>query len=277
MKNLLLAVDFSQTSISAFFYAAKLASELNARLNVLHSIVPVVTDTGVVSPTYSVQNELAGERLQYFLNEIPKQKNFDVPDIEIVTHLINGPAVLAISTFAQENQIDMIIMGTIEKTNIFGRMIGSVTKSTINNVKCPVLLIHKNTRYTKPQRIVFGIDKKGDLDEALERFNEVNNKLKTYTEFVHIKADKSASLTSVKNEIITELVEKETAKYSFEIKAIDGDNPAHDIIDYCIFSKADMLVMIHHERNYFQRVYSGSLSISAAENIHLPILIIPSK
>jgi len=278
MKNILVAIDFSETSKTAYFYALRLAEELGAKLSILHSIsIPIPTDTGIVSTSYEIPLKIAEDRIDYFVYKLPLEKHIRIPNIEIESYIITGAPAYTISQFAKENDVDLIIMGTIEKSSIIGRMVGSITSATVNKSECPVLLIHKNTRYVKPKNIVFGLDHKGNLEEALAKFNDINNQLMSFTEFVHVKGKRKELIALVKSEVVHELVDEKTAEYSFEIKAIDGDNPAQDIIDYCVFSKSDLLVLIHHEANFFKRLFTKSISLNAAELIHLPVLIIPSK
>lgn len=276
MKNILVAVDFSENSFSAFYYACQLTKELNSTLTVLHSVsLPMATDSGMLPVGYSMPYNEAKNHLDYFVDQLAKDKKIDLPKITIHKEVITGPAAFTLASYADENNVDLIIMGTIEKSNAFSRMIGSVTSATINEANCPVLLIHKNTRYKKPNKIVFAVDHKGDVEEYVEVFNKINNHLHAYTEFIHVKPMNKKSIQITKSELVHELVEQEETEYSFEIKEIDGNNPITDIIDYCVFSKADMLVMVHHEINFFRRIFQGSTSFKTAENIHLPVLIIP--
>lgn len=125
--------------------------------------------------------------------------------------------------------------------------------------------------------MIFGIDKEGNIEDSLETFYDLNSKLRGYTEFVYIDKPENKTLAEVKKEIIEELTEDNQANFSFEIKRVDGNDPSQDLIDYCLFSKADILVLIHREKNFFSRMFSGSTSFRAAEKIHLPIIIIPEN
>jgi len=276
MKNILVAIDFSDTSIAVFNYAVQLAKELDSKLTLMHVIsIPMATESGLISPAYSIPYNVATERLEYFVENVPKEKDIDVSNIEIIKRIEAGTPAFSIPQVAEELDADLIVMGTISKSGIFSRMIGTVTTATINNAPCPVMLIHRNTRYTKPQKLVFGIDTEGNLEESLESFNELNESFKGYTEFVHVNTNDGKSISGTKHEIVEELVEENEVNYSFEIKQIDGKNPSQDIIDYCLFAKADLLVLVHHEKNLFERMFTGSSSFKAAEKIHLPVLIIP--
>lgn len=277
MKHILVAIDFSQTSISAFYYASKLAELMKARLTVLHVVsIPLTTETGIISASYSIPFNVANEKMDYFINELPQEHNLQIPDIQIDSVVETGSPVITIATYTKENDVDLLVMGTIEKSSIFQRVLGSVTSATINSISIPVLLIHRNTQFVKASKSVFGIDDKGNLEDALEHYNKLNKYMNAYTEFVHIKSEDNVSMGLVKSEIIHELMDEEEVQYAFEIKEIPGDSPDQDIVDYSIFSKADLLVLIHHEKNIFQRLFRGSTSFSAANKIHIPVLIIPN-
>lgn len=54
-------------------------------------------------------------------------------------HLAKGHANIAIPRFAQENDIELIVMGTIGRTGIPGLFIGNTAEAVLSNVDCSVL------------------------------------------------------------------------------------------------------------------------------------------
>ncbi len=277
MKHLLAAIDYSKTSMSTFLYATHLAERLGAKLTVLHIVaIPLHSETGLLSADYSIPYQVAKEKMQYFVYELAKLQHIEIPKIDIETVVETGSPALEIAAYAKEHEVDMILMGTISKSSVFQRVLGSVTSASINAAPCPVLLIHDNTNFVIPKKVVIGIDNEGQISSALDQYIQLNTILESYTEFVHIQIEQNESIHSVKKEIIHELLDENKVPFAFEIKQVSGQNPSQDIVDYSIFSKADMLVLIHHDKNIFHRVFSGSVSFKTAQKIHLPVLIIPN-
>ena len=278
MKTILVPVDFSETSFNALFYACKLAELVGANITALHVVsIPMPSEMGIVGMSYNMNQDEAHSLLDLFVAKLPEEKGMPLPAVDIARRVQGGVPAVTIAEVSKEIEADLIVMGTIEKSFVFQRMVGSVTSATINNSHCPVLLIHKNTLFRKPRKIVFAIEEKGHITSAIEKFRKFNEDLKSFTEFVHLQDTKKYEIDHVQKEIIHSLIEENPVDYSFEVKTVDGPNVEEDLVDYCLFSKADLLVMVHHEVNIFRRIFGRSTSFTIPEKLHLPILIIPGS
>jgi universal stress protein A len=61
--------------------------------------------------------------------------------IKADTHIRVGNAVEEIVAFAEENKVDLIVMGTHGHTGIKAMLAGSVTEKVVRTAKCPVLSV----------------------------------------------------------------------------------------------------------------------------------------
>ena len=67
--------------------------------------------------------------------------NYDLPKLDYRMHLLKGDAKEAIPAVAQENDVDLIIMGTVARTGISGFFIGNTAENVLNQVDCSVLTV----------------------------------------------------------------------------------------------------------------------------------------
>ena len=58
-----------------------------------------------------------------------------------ITHIIKGDAKNELAKFSVKQNIDLIVMGTIEKVGIEGFLIGSTAETLINQAECSILAI----------------------------------------------------------------------------------------------------------------------------------------
>ena len=119
IRRILVPTDFSVHSEEALAYAKELALLFNAQLDLLHAVaIPAqVTfyDTGLFS-IYEYQPQLeayAHEQLHAFY------ENSGGPDIKRVTYTVAyEPEATSISRFADENNCDLVVMGTHGRTGM---------------------------------------------------------------------------------------------------------------------------------------------------------------
>ena len=144
-KKMLFATDYSQASDYALRYATWLASCscMQARLLIVHvsELEPYpVGESSVVEPQPNPQ-EL--ERLKAV---VPKD-----PGVRYEHHLLHGspgsaeitkPAEV-ILRFAQEEHVDIIVLGTHGRSGLSHLLMGSVAESVIRHADCPVVTIRQ--------------------------------------------------------------------------------------------------------------------------------------
>jgi nucleotide-binding universal stress UspA family protein len=142
-KTILLPTDFSDESLYALSYAADLARLFNAKLYILHVIYDIEKASNLHVPHPSI-TELyedlkahAKKNLESFGIDIRE----DLKDTETV--VLRGIPYEEIIKFAQEKNIDLIIIGTLPKSGIERFFVGSTTQRVIRNAPCPVLVVTK--------------------------------------------------------------------------------------------------------------------------------------
>lgn len=272
--RILVPVDFHLTSFSAFLYANAIAKHLDAEITLLHIINGSFNTNEVLQyqPLLNLENSRK-KQLKYFCEEYPKEEGIELEDIK--THYVVrfGIPGFTLADYANDNAYDMVIMGTRDKHGFFDKLLGSVSSLAIKMTKCPVMLIHENTKFQDLKKIVFAFDSKGDLDDTLEDYIKFNKAFKATTDFVHVQISDDDNPSVQEEEIVSDLLEDQGVPFSFKIKNIDGKEVSRALKDYCLFEKADMLVMMHRNKGLFERIFQRNESIRLAQEFHLPVLI----
>lgn len=270
--KILVPVDLYDTSHSAFEYALQFADTVDANITLLHVINSVYNTNDVVSyDPYEEMKASANKKLEDFVSKYSSDASY--PKVYTKIEVIFGIPGIAIPEFAQTHNQDIIIMGVRDKHGIFDRMLGSASAETIKEAKCPVMLIHPETLYKKPEKILFAFDKKTDLDDALEDYKAINNILKAKTDFLHINIKEKDDISAQKAEIVKELFEKDDPQFAFEIKTLSGNNILTGLNDYCFFEKIDIVSMIHRNEGLFSSFLRRDKSIQLAQKFHLPVIV----
>ena len=272
--KILVPVDFFETSFAAFSYARSLANEVDGEIVLLHIINGMMnTNEAFMHDPRGKIEQISNDRLESFVQNFPKVKGKDLKDLKITKIAIFGIPGIAVSDYAEANDIDLIVMGTRDKHGIFDRLLGSVSITTIKEAQCPVILIHKSTKWKKPEKILFTLDKDSDLKAPLDQYVKLNNKLNAHTDFLHIDIKSKDDIEEQKKKIISRLFENDNVSFSFEVKRLTGNALKSSLSHYCMFEKIDLITMVHRNKGALEQLFSKSKSVEIGTSIFLPILI----
>ena len=144
ITRILVPVDFSPHSDRALAYAARLAGQVGASVELLH----VVEDPfvgGVFTTEIYVPN--VPEMIQGFINEastrLESLKTAMFPHgSDVTTAVMVGHAANTIVERAASSGFDLIVMGTHGRTGFSHLFMGSVAERVVRTAACAVLTLH---------------------------------------------------------------------------------------------------------------------------------------
>ncbi|MCL2123671.1 MAG: universal stress protein [Desulfovibrionaceae bacterium] len=140
LSKILCAVDLSEHSKQVAQYAAMLAKSTGAQLIVIYTAPSLSQYVGFHVPPNTIENFVgeivsgAEKSMETFVAE-----NF--AGLPVVSKVLIGYAAEEIINRADEEDVDMIIMGTHGRKGIDRILFGSVAEKVVKNAKQPVLTI----------------------------------------------------------------------------------------------------------------------------------------
>jgi nucleotide-binding universal stress UspA family protein len=143
MRNVLVPVDFSDTSMNAVTYATKMLTGVYGVNLVLYHMYE--------KPE---QAETAWKELKKLRASL-----FDVGIVKTIEHAEPGRDLTAcLEKFVKENKIDLVIMGIKGRTKLEQKIIGNHTLELIYKNLCPVLIVPASATFNKLKNIVLASD-----------------------------------------------------------------------------------------------------------------------
>jgi len=145
IKNILLGSDFSPKSNIAFQYAIEFQKQYNATLTVLNVNEDFLSKDEMVMSRVSVEkvkktNEELALNTKKKFDELLSDLNINTSlDIKIIQR--EGAASDEIIEYSENNNIDIIIIGSNGHSAIEELFVGSTAKRIIDNSKIPVLVV----------------------------------------------------------------------------------------------------------------------------------------
>ncbi len=143
ISKILVAVDGSEASMDAADYAISISKQYSAELYALHVIHPGDIDLfGATGETSSADYHKihADKEAQKYLDKVKLKANKE--DIHLITEVIastNTPG--GIADYAEDKEIDLIVIGTRGKSGFKKLLVGSVASGVVSYAHCPVMVI----------------------------------------------------------------------------------------------------------------------------------------
>jgi len=142
VEKILCPVDFSEHSLYALQTATEMAAKFSAKLYLMHVLTPVpIMPTSPHPVDFDVpgyQKELE-KNAQKNLDELLKNK---IPgDVQAEKVLKLGSPAHEINKFAEDEQLDLVVVSTHGHTGLQHLVFGSVAEKIIRHAHCPVLTL----------------------------------------------------------------------------------------------------------------------------------------
>jgi nucleotide-binding universal stress UspA family protein len=137
-NNILLAVDGSEYSHRAIEYAKSLTELYGANLWLVHVFSNTSDLLGYEDfEKLYAKRKSAGQAVLDSAKKILGSTTFKVHE-----ELLEGSEAEAILSTAENNQVDLIVMGTRGFGAVKGLLVGSVSRKVIHLSTCPVMVVH---------------------------------------------------------------------------------------------------------------------------------------
>lgn len=298
LKRILFPTDFSECALQAFNYALDLAKRFNAELHVLHAIVNH-SYAGYFSPDQEQLYKNLRKNAEHLMDGLFEDCTID----NIKVEKLYFPALSASSMildYADQSQVDLIIMGTHGRQGLSHLMLGSVAENIIRTAKCPVLTIGKASSQgaeqtsknfeVKIKNILVPIDfsdhSRKSLNYAVELARLYNAKLQLlhiidtpiYPTFYVVDQLATTSIASniktrVLDNLSTLLKSVGDEKIDSEIYAIEG-RAAMDIVKFATENNSDLIVIATHGLTGVERFLLGSVTEKVVRIAKSPVFTV---
>ena len=141
IKRILVPIDFSEYSKNALKYAIPFAQQFKASLDLIYVVEPAIYPADfsfgqVGFPNVEVELSTRGDKELSTL--IKKEISGKVPARKIVR---TGKPFYEINQYAQEENIDLIIIATHGHSGMEHILFGSTAEKVVRKAPCPVLVV----------------------------------------------------------------------------------------------------------------------------------------
>ena len=283
MKKILVPTDFSDHARNAGYYAVNLARQMNASLALYHAYnVKISCKPPVYSyqfPLESMVNEESvwlekqnQEKLRFFKETILRGRR--EPNCSIVQQraFVND----GISSYAEELEADLIVMGTRSNNQRSDMLIATTTWGVIKKSKVPVLAVPDGYTYNKIENICFATnlsESDASLIKSLARIARIFDAQLTV---VHV-ADRSGDGDEQKIfDHFSRFIARHADYDKLDFKLLVHSDVSEAISNYLKNNKTDIIALTHEKRNIVEQLFHRSYTRKLALHSEIPILAFTS-
>ena len=289
VKSILCPIDFSDFSTAAYQYALSLAEYYKARIVALH-VVEVwkypFADYAAHDADYARFSRALNEGGEVQLQRFVKEHSATGLQPELVVRQGNAPN--CILSFAQEESIEVIVMGTHGRRGLDHLVLGSTTDRIMRKAACPVLVVsdpsHK-TLTTGPDghhrlsRILYCTDFSNNSERARGYAISLAAEYGAELSLLHV-AERVSDLSRAEAIIAERTRELDKLVYETERKNLNVrlvvrfGKPYEEIVRHATEAQASLIIMTTRGGETVDRAVFGSTTYRVIQLGPCPVLAV---
>jgi nucleotide-binding universal stress UspA family protein len=273
MKQIIVAIDFSKTSLNALAYGIHIANKAKADVQMVW--VDNTTSDEVVFEGFA--HEERNEKVA-LLKELQEtySKNLTGGKLDYKTR--KGKVYLEIAQQAKSVSADLIIAGTHGVSGFEEYWIGSNAYRIVTNAPCPLITLRYDCKIEDIRKIVIPID---SSQETRQKIPIVSVIAELFNSEIHVLSLYSTPLKSVQRRVdtyakqVTDYFEERKIKYIAVIK--ESENITRTTIDYAEAINADLIAIMTEQENTTANIFLGPYAQMMVNHSPVPVLSMRSK
>jgi nucleotide-binding universal stress UspA family protein len=268
--TILVATDFSETAANATAYAAELAARAKARLVLFHAFhLPVITsEVPLFVPPLEDEERTCMEALQKTAQELSVKHGYQ---LKTECRCSCGFAAEEIVSVAREVGASLVVVGMQGQGSVSERVLGSVATELVKRNQFPILIINRKVKFRSPKRIALACDfKEAPSREALEPMKALARIFKSSVYVLHVTGPTLQVSTADAAEGIRLEHELEGIEHAYHF--VESEYVTDGISTFVRTGNIDLVVMVHHDRNLFARLFHPSNTRHIAFHTEVPLL-----
>lgn len=274
MRKILVLTDFSDNATNALVYACELFKYditefiiMNAYQDEIYADETVMTREALQKSSLTIgkKSKIELERLQ---NTIEKT----CPNPYHTFNVISSNNMLLDETdkIVDEENIDLIVMGTHGEATEKKLTFGSHTLQVLRYVCCPVLAIPENYKFKQLKHILFPTDfmipyKKRELKMLCEMVSPFDAE-------VDVLYISKSNLLSLRQEENQNFIKDELCESKINFMTVNSKNISKAIQNYLKEKPMDMLVMVNTRHSFLENILFKTTIDKISLNTDIPFL-----
>jgi nucleotide-binding universal stress UspA family protein len=192
----------------------------------------------------------------------------------ITIKILEGEVVTSLHKYVQEQNVDMMILGTRDKYDLIDRWVGTVSLGLVKLLDIPVYLIPRYSKYKGFSKVMVASDFHLKESKIVEAIKEWNKRYKSYIKFIHIQQNEDDTYSEESDLIVNKLFEKSDPEFGFEISKIKSMDISTSLLASAYNYHADLLIVLPEEQDFISTLLFKSISKEMILKSDIPVLFL---
>ena len=281
IKQILVPVDLSDTSLHSVLYALEFAKDHNCKVEVFYNTkVPLVygegayygnglgTDNAIMmAQAYQMEDEAAMEQLGNFKTIIEQhRKERHLTHVIVNYNFQFGSAITDINNEVQTNHIDLIISGIHDKHHP-SNLVKGISEKLLRNAKIPVIAVPEQNDYKSIKNVAYTFDYHKHTIEDIEQFLAFIKPFGTKTHCVHV-----GKMLNKQHHIDSNIKTHFKDHDLVDFHQITSSSLNEGIHEFTNKHNIDAIAMHPHKTTIWNQLFGENRLESILEHTNLPII-----
>lgn len=275
-KNVLLTTDFSENSKRAFKGAIELAQKLDGFLIVAYIVndldyIPSVSPIGGQSvQSVVLQKEILEKEYNRKLESLEKLVDNEIAYDKSEAMIKRGSLIDGLNQIIDEHEIAFTVTASNGESDIFEKVFGSNALDMMRNLNSPVLTLSPNAKEFSFENIAYGVSSFYENEKYERAILKLGKLFDAQIDFIHVE-DSNYDLYEQQENLLKAEVDYLNYK-NLNLVMKDADSPFDGIQDYLKENKCDLLALVSHTDNIFDRIFHESVVNKSLKELETPLL-----
>lgn len=280
MKKIAILTDFSERSVNAAVYGISLASVLRADVVLFNSFLLPSAEPASAQLAWPLEDyeevkttsddALAKLATELSCIELPAQARNFRPLITWQSH--ENKHGKSLDCWFTDRDIMLLVMGNHRK-GLRTLITGNHTNPVLDHASLPVLIVPETASFRNIRKIVFATDLQTDDLDVIQSLTGLASPFDAEILLTHISPETRKNKKHADDfiQLVSNNINYPHIYYRYiaDVSVQKGLKQAQDTF------LADMLVMVHREKNFITQLLGGSYSQHMAIKAWMPLLIYP--
>lgn len=276
MKKILVPTDFSRSAQWAVEVATDMARKAKAEIILLHVVEQPTKES------FNVEGEVLAddwedkvftfkliERNRAQLSE--QAKAISQSGVSVKTELRMGNPFHGVKTMIVDHRVDLVVMGTSNRSKIEEFLVGSNTEKVVRHALCPVLTVHHKPSTHEFKNIVYATSMNSNEKAFSDVIRTIQEMYNATIHFVRINTPLNFQSDS-KVKIMMDDFARKTRLKNYTVNSYNDFSEEEGILHFANSIQADLIGMATHGRTGFGHVMVGSIAEDVVTHSQRPVL-----
>lgn len=275
MDNILVAIDFSESSKNAGKFAVNFAAKACADITFLNistiQVIDPVAPAFYIDPLLKEKEEESAKMLEEYKGGFQSVKYVDNTPLNLYTKTGVGVPSIEITEKLEESKYDMLVLGS-KKGDFWTRLTGSTAVDVVNSTEVPVLVVPENSEFRGIKSVVAATNLRDDDSEFIKSVINFCKGFNAHLLIIHVNDSGSEEEENLFKKLKKDI--KQDLKYgNVHFESIRLKDPGRVIELIAEIENADLIALKKQERNFISNIFHTSLIKEKIYHSGLPLII----